>query len=254
MKKTFISLAVAAVMAFGFTSCGEIDLPVDFLGSFNLTATDVVNPGTSTQYFTEGNMTSSFGSAIGNAHADTTFDENHNVVATSCGTIIVCTSENLVTTEAGENIEITFPLLAMNLRDTVARTFNFNFPTEDFSFVEDLKDLPISQMILQGVPYADQVCDLFALAVSETEFYLAYNGTFTITEYGSNGHMIKGTANNLKCFYLTEANFQAVQDAHQNGSTESLEAILPHVTLNGNLECRRAPMETILNAIEDLED
>jgi hypothetical protein len=95
--------------------------------------------------------------------------------------------------------------------------------------------------------------NVVVLAMDEDNYFLDYQGSIEITEFSSVGSLVKGQINNLKAFYITKTQMEALWAM----SEEERSAITPinyfqSVTLNGEISSRRANMEDVLNSLEEL--
>lgn len=249
MKKTLSVIAVAVALAFGFSAC-EDDLGL--LGSITLTTS---NPIGDQPYAAD--QTFEFHSAICNANFSNVAIQNDSlgidtVITGNLGAVFVGLTESLLSASDFNNI--TFPLCGINLRDTVAGTYNFNYNI-DWSFIELIDTTSLNKMITSGIAQSGNMGNLFAVAASETAFYVAVAGNINITEFGGNGSLVKGGINNVMCIYVTRDHLETLM-AMPPSQRESVNLLteFPIITFNGNMESRRASIETVMQALENMDE
>ena len=243
MKKTLLFMAAAMVCMFGMTSCdGEtIDLNQfsgqDILGHITL----VVSEAQEGQPLAEGDTV-----ALKSAMCDATF-EIVDGITVNAGSVFVGTASDIV---ANGNTNINYPLCGINLRDTLAGTHAVSCPVTDFSAFEYARTGNWAALILGA---GMNLGNVVVLAMDEDNYFLGYQGSIEITEFSSVGSLVKGQINNLKAFYITKTQMEALWAM----SEEERSAITPinyfqSVTLNGEISSRRANMEDVLNSLEEL--
>lgn len=105
------------------------------------------------------------------------------------------------------NGDLTFPFMGFQVSNIVTGTYemshiltperlrNFNFDT------------------LADLIFAHSGFNVMMIAVSDTSWYVADGGTITITEYPTTGHNMKGTFNNVQCYYFTKTDVEAIEEA-----------------------------------------
>ena len=249
MKKTLSVIAIAVAMAFGFTAC-EDDLGL--LGSITLTSS---NANGDQAYAAD--QTFNFQSAICNVN----FSDYHlqidslgidTTITGSLGSVFVGLTENLLSANDFDNI--TFPLVGINLRDTVVGQYDFNYIV-DWSFIELIDTTNLNRMICDGIAYSGMLGNIFVVAASEQSFYMAVSGNINITSFGGNGELVNGTINNAVCVYITRDHLQNLmaltpeQRLSINPATE-----FPTLTFNGSMESRRASIQTVMQALENMNE
>lgn len=249
MKKTLSVIAIALAMVFGFTAC-EDDLGL--LGSITLTSSDAngEQPYASDQTF-------DFHSAICNVN----FSDFHLVIDSlnvdttitgNLGAVFVGLTENLLSASDFNNL--TFPMVGINLRDTVVGEYAFGYPV-NWQLVEMLETTNMNRLITDGIAVSGMLGNLFVVAVSETSFYLAVNGNINITSFGNNGELVNGSINNAQCIYVTREhlrNLMALTPEQRMSINFATE--FPTITFNGSMESRRASIETVMQALENMDE
>lgn len=250
MKKNVLALAVAAMCAFSFTACEEFE-DLDLVGHITLTASNPQAgfPGL-TQAYTDGTSLN-FKSAMCNVNVDSVtvdtgmYAGTYNIYA---GTVMVGTTQTLVSNDIAD---LTFPLCGINLRDTTVGDYTISMPISDFSFIDYLDTTDVNSIISTGLSIGENIGNVFAVAVTDSAYYLGYEGTITLTAYGSEYHRVEGTINNVKAVYITleQIEYLASLTPEQRNSFD-LEAYLPKITFNGAISCMRADMEAVMNALE----
>ncbi len=250
MKKTLSVIAVAVALAFGFSACEGDDLGL--LGHINLTTSNAIGD----QAYTN-DQTFEFHSAICNAnfsnvaiHIDSL--DIDTVLNGNLGAVFVGLTDNLLSADDFNNI--TYPLCGINLRDTVPGTYNFTYNI-DWSFIESIDTTSLNKLITSGLAVSGSLGNLFAVVADENSFYVAVAGNINITEFGGNGSLVKGSLNNLMCIYVTRAHLETLR-AMPASQRESLNLLteFPFLTFNGNMESRRASIETVMQALENMDE
>lgn len=249
MKKTLSILAVAVAMAFGFTACED-----DFglLGSITLTASNANGE----QPYADG-QTFDFHSAICNVNVSDVHIQYDSLgidttITGSLGSVFVGLTENLLSADDFDNL--TYPLVGINLRDTVVGTYQFGYPV-NWELIELIDTTNYNRMITDGIAVAGQLGNLFVVAASDHAFYLAVNGNINITSFGGNGETVNGTINNMVCIYITRdhlQNLMALTAEQRNAINPATE--FPTITFNGNMESRRASIQTVMQALENMNE
>lgn len=244
MKKTFMLLAAAVACLIGFTSCDgeEIDLSQfagqDVLGHITLVTSNVQGE----QPYASGDSIL-LKSAMCNAQV-----EIINGVTVDAGAVYVGTASDIV---AEGSTNINYPLCGINLRQAGTGTFTISCPVNNFSAFEYVRDQNWTGLLLSG---STQLGNVLVLAVDEENYYMAYEGTITITEFNEVGTLVKGQVTNVKAFYITKAQMTALWTM----SEEERDAITPAdyftstITLNGEISSRRANMDDVLDALEEI--
>lgn len=252
MKKTLSVIAIAVALTFGFSACEEIE-NLGLLGNITLTASNTL--GTDQPY--EAGQTFEFQSAICNAHLADVHIQNDSlgidtVLNGELGTVFVGLTENLLSAEDFDNIS--FPLVGINLRDTVVGEYAFTYNI-DWSFVEQIDTTSLNKMITSGLAVSSGLGNVFVMAASETAFYVAISGNINISEFGGNGSLVRGTLNNVFCIYVTRAHLEtlrAMPPSQRN--TINLISEFPSIVFNGTMESRRASIETVMQALDNMNE
>ncbi len=249
MKKTLSIITVAIFLAFGFSACDD---DLGLLGNITITSSNAIGdqPYAADQVF-------EFHSSVCNAnfnnvsiHIDSL--DVDTVINGSFGTVFVGLTESLLNVEDINNI--TFPLCGINLRDTVTGTYDFTYNV-DWSFIEQIDTTSLNKMITTGLVQANALGNLFAVAASETAFYVAISGNINITEFGGNGSLVNGSINNMVCIYVTRDHLETLMQmpASQRAAID-LTTEFSTITFNGSMESRRASIETVLQALDDMNE
>lgn len=247
MKKSIITLAVAAICAFGFSACEGLE-DLDLVGHITLTAT---NPTGGDQAYADSTELA-FKSAMCNVNIDSVYVESGEYAGTynvNAGTVMVGTMQNLVSNDIAN---ITFPLCGINLRDTVVANYAISCPVNDFSFFEYLNAASVQTLITTGLQIGGELGNLFAVAVSEESFYIGYSGSVNITAYGRNElSRVEGTVNNVEAIYVTVPQLEALMAMPVSERPTNLAAYFPHMTFNGRISSMRADITTVIDALNE---
>lgn len=249
MKKTLSVIAVAVAMAFGFTAC-EDDLGL--LGSITLTTS---NANGDQAYAAD--QTFNFHSAICNVNLSNVHIQYDSLgidttVNGSLGAVFVGTTDNILTAEDFNNI--TFPLVGINLRDTVVGTYQFSYNV-NWSLIEMIDTTNMNRLICDGITYSGMLGNLFVVAASEQSFYLAIAGNINVTTFGRNGETVDASINNMECIYVTRdhiRNLMALTPEQRMAINPATE--FPTLTFDGGMSSRRASIETVMQALETLNE
>lgn len=244
MKKNIITLAVAAMCAFSFSACDDLE-NLDLVGHINILATNPVGGEQAYADSTELN----FKSAMCNVNIDSVYVENMGTYDIHAGTVMVGTTQNLVSNDVAN---ITFPLCGINLRDTVVGEYNISCPVNDFGFFEYLNTADVNTLITTGLSFGDQLGNLFAVAVSEESFYIGYSGSINITAYGRNElSRVEGTVNNVEAIYVTVPQLEALMTMPASERPTNLATYFPHITFSGSISSMRADITTVMDALNE---
>ena len=240
MKKNIITLAVAVMCAFSFSSCDELG-DLDLVGHINLTTSNPVAglPGL-TQAYTDSTELN-FKSAMCNVHIDSVY--------INAGTVMVGTTQTLISNDVAN---LTFPLCGINLRDTVVGTYNISMPINDFSFIDYLDTTDVNSIITTGLAIGENLGNVFAVAVSDSAFYLGHSGSVSITAYGGDFQRVEGTVNNVEAIYITLEQIEYLASlTEQQRASFDLAAYLPRITFNGAISSMRADINAVLDALNE---
>jgi len=164
-----------------------------------------------------------------------------------------------------ENNQVQFPLVGFNLRDTTPATHNGDYPIAiptvnvegDFSFIEDLNEnnwnyyLTHNDIQVSGV---GERPNIMIIAVNENEYYVCYSGKIHVDEFPAVGQRMIGQVVNVKAFRVTKEAIPLLLNYDQR-STSILTALLPTVTLNGEISIPRMTSENVkvIEALEHLD-
>lgn len=249
MKKSLLTIAAAAVFAFGFTSCDMNlddllnDPELNLTGSITLTTT---SPQGTPQAYGQ-NDTIRFKSAACNI---TEAVQDTFGVTTNAGTVMVGTFDNLLTSNNSQ-ANLSFPLVGINLRGTSAQNYTVDCPVNDLGFFQYLHDTDVNLLITRGIMYANCIGSLFAVAVSDTAYYIGYDGNINITNFGPEGDVVEGTVN-VTALYVTKGEIERIaNDADYRATIGNFATHFPSITFNGNIASRRLPIEAVIDALEE---
>lgn len=259
MKKTLLSLLVAALCLPMFASCDE-DLSSifnsDALGTITLTTSQAANGD---QLY--GNDTTvTFKSGLCNV--------DHRNIHIDVDTLGVDYDTTLLNVNAGaiyigvngvnvmENTaNIDWPLFGMNLRDTVVGTYLIRVPVNTFAFLHFLDTTSINSLVATGLTFQSLPFNLFAVAANKDAYYIGYHGSVSVNNFGPDGTMIEGTFNDVKAYYITTEKIRemlALSPAEQ--ATTTLANELPSITFNGTFTSRRANMTSVINRVNEMDE
>ena len=251
MKKSIIALAVAAMCVFSFSSCDELG-DLDLVGHINLTASNPVAglPGLN-QAYADGTEVN-FRSAMCNVNIDSVYisaGEYSGTYDINAGTVMVGTTQTLISNDVAN---LTFPLCGINLRDTIVGTYNISMPINDFSFIDYLDTTNVNSIITTGLAIGENLGNVFAVAVSDSAFYLGYSGSISITAYGSEYQRVEGTVNNVQAIYITLEQIEYLAGlTEQQRASFDLAAYLPRITFSGSISTMRADINAVLDALNE---
>ena len=83
--------------------------------------------------------------------------------------------------------------------------------------------------------------NVLLIAISDTSWYIAYDGTITVTEYPGSGNNMRGTLNNVHAYYFTESDVEGIQE-HLNDPNFNLATYFTKTaTINGEFKSKRYP-------------
>ena len=259
MKKTLLTLVVAALCLPVFTSCDEdlsSILNSDALGTITLTTSQAANG----DQLYGNDSTITFKSGLCNV--------DHRNIQIDVDTLGVDYDTTLLNVNAGsiyigvngvnvmENTaNIDWPLFGMNLRDTVVGNYFFFLPVQTFAFLNYLDTSSINSLVATGLTFQSMPFNLFAVAASKDEYYIGYSGSVSITNFGPDGTMIEGTFNNVKAYYVTTTKLrEMINLGAEEWNTRTLASELPTITFNGTFTSRRANMTSVINRVNELDE
>ena len=147
------------------------------------------------------------------------------------------------------NNEVQFPLIGFNLRDTTPQLHNGDYPISiptvevegDFSFIEDLNRnnwnyyLTNNNIQVTGV---GERPNIMIIAVNEEEYYVCYSGKIHIDAFPAVAGRMNGQVVNVKAFRVTKTGLPFLI-GYENRANSILAALLPTVTLNGEISIPR---------------
>ena len=138
--------------------------------------------------------------------------------------------------------------------DTVTGTYNFTYNV-DWSLVEQIDTTSLNKMITSGMAVSNGLGNIFVVASSDNAFYLAVAGNINITQFGGNGSLVCGSINNVICIYVTREHIETLMrmPASQRESINMLTEF-PMLTFNGNMESRRTSIQTVMQALENMDE
>lgn len=248
MKKRVLAIAAVAACAFAFNACEE-GQTMGILGNIELTVNEPVNGWLGlTQPYTDG-QTLSFGSSVCNVNIDSLVNgDDIDIVA---GTIMVGTTGNVLTNDVAN---LTYPMCAFNLTDTIATSYEISCPIDQLDFYEYIDETDVNSLITTGLMIGDELRNMFAVAVSEDGYYLGYDGTISISTYaGRNYQRVVGTVNNVNAVYITREQLAALIAMPENERPTDLSTYLPHTTFTGTFTSVRANIDVLMEALEESE-
>lgn len=164
------------------------------------------------------------------------------------------------------NNEVQFPLIGFNLRDTMPQNHNGDYPISiptvevegDFSFIEDLNEnnwnyyLTHNNIEVTGV---GERPNIMIIAVNENEYYVCYSGKIHIDSFPAVAGRLNGQVVNVKAFRVTKEAIPLLIN-YDNRANSILAALLPTVTLNGEISIPRMTSEnvSVIEALDHLEN
>lgn len=247
MRKKVFLMATAIACMFGFASCDDLNIEklteADVIGHINIYASNPTNTDKGDQYYANGDSTN-FKSALCNVNF--TYEDEISIDA---GSVFVGTENNLLTSTDG--VEITLPLIGINLRDTVPGSYEVNCPVNQISFFEHLDTVNWMSLITTN---NSELGNVVVIPTSESAMYIAYNGTIDIEQFQQMGSLVKGTINNVHAVYVTLDDVEALM-ALDETVRKQIDLInnFPQITLNGVISCRRANIGEIITALDEMQ-
>lgn len=243
MKKSFTTIALAVACMFGFSACDEADLEdilnsSNALGHITLTTAD---PSEGTQAY-NGGENLNFKSAV--CHV---FVDEHGVPIVDAGNIFVGTTESVV----NENVTTTFPICGLKVYGHEAGDYAITCPVQSFDFIDQISHMGIYRLMRFGIVFANQPQNLFVLAASEDGYYIGYEGTIHVSQFGAEGELVEGTLDNVKALYITKQEFKAIANMEPGDRPQDLTTQFPHITFNGEISSRRVTTEQVVSALEE---
>ncbi len=164
-----------------------------------------------------------------------------------------------------ENNQVQFPLIGFNLCDTTPEEHNGDYDLGipsidirgDFSFIDELNEnnwnyyLTHNNISITGV---GQRPNIMIIAVNENEYYVCYSGKIHIDAFPAVASRLNGQVQNVKAFRVTKAGLPLLVN-YSDRATSILSALLPTVTLNGEISIPRMTSENVkvIEALEHLD-
>ncbi len=214
MKKTFFALACAFAIAFGMTSCDEEDLQ------------SIVGDVTSDLEKSMGQVDL----AVSNAQGDSPYATADSVNFTACvngvvtdtvdfsglddsltgfqgaNTFIMGANISLTdTTGAGVDIANVYPIFGLKTCDTLGGSHPIHNPFQDTNLL--LGGFNFGKLITQG-----SYENLMGMAMSDTSWYVGYEGTFFINTYPEPGKEMDADLRAVKAYYVTQSKLDHIGD------------------------------------------
>ena len=247
MKKRLTVLAAVAACVFGFASCEDLNIDklieADVVGHINLYASNPTNTDKGDQFYANGDSTI-FRSALCNVNI--TLEDGNEIDA---GAVLVGCEKNLLT--ANNEADITFPLIGVNLRDTVPGTYQINCPVDQISFFEHLDTANWMSLITTN---NISLGNIMVVATNENAMYIGYSGSIVIDQFSTMGTLVKGHINNVEAIYVTTDQLEALWEMDEaERANVNLINNFPHITFNGEISSRRANVTDILEALDEME-
>jgi len=257
MKKSILVIATAVACMLGFSACDGNEAQLqnqlqqyagsDLLGHIYLLPSEPQN-GAMFQYnHSAVNVdTMKFKSAMCNASFTYEGEMTDSAVVVDAGALFFGSYTDII---AEGTVNIQFPMIGINLRDTMPGDYTISVPTGDFSFIEDLNEHNWSYYLTNNdIQYGN----MMVVAVSEDDYYICYEGSIHISEFSTVGTIVRGAVQNVKAFYVTKQQLELLL-AIPESAREALTHYLPTITFNGEISSRRANIEQIVDELEDME-
>jgi hypothetical protein len=186
--------------------------------------------------------------AYNNNSNDTVYAETFNastIMYTADTTSEGEISDYLANIAANTNIdsgEVTFPYMFFSLDDTIeGNYYSINCPI-DLAFILDFN---LDNFI------GNRSNNLLVIALSETNWIIASNGSINLTNYEGYGGLIEGNFSDVIAFELNQEIInEIIEDANNNDLVSALEKIesIPCLRLDGNFESRHLNINSFLNS------
>ena len=235
MKNKLYSFVCALVCLTMFCSCDPTSVLDDLLGEMTLT---VANCNSDKNPYRVGD-TINFKSSI--------VDETDLISADSINTIFLGANIELSQAEV-----LTTPYCGFQLKDTIAKSYPITISIDSISDIANLK--PDSLLTSIGND------NVFIMPVSDTAWFIGYDGTITLNDYPEYGHLAEGNFDSVKAYYITNYAINYITDLvnraanlDMDATTElqslTLETAFATVTFNGSFASRRANIATIIESL-----
>lgn len=254
MKKSILTIATAVACMFAFNACSPEDeaqiqqladnaLQNEVLGSIALKVTNPQNglfgsnPENILAYVASGDSMK-FNSAM----CDTTF--TYDGMDVYPGVLFI--GGNIQTNPA----KINFPLLGINLRDSIHTDYEISVPTGDFSFISQLNENNWRYYLTNN---DISVGNMMVIAVSDTGYYVCFNGNIHVNQFSAVGTIVSGSVEDVKAFYITKTQLGMLLSIPET-QRQALTHYLPTVDFNGVISSRRTVwVREIVNELENAE-
>ncbi len=239
MKKTIKTLALAALATFAMSSCDEIDPTIinDMFGHANLTIIEA-DGSVDTVNFESGISDVIFKSFL---PGDTLYIDDSIVVVDEGVTIHSAATLAANMDFSSENV-LTYPYMAVMTNDSIAGTYAVTAILTN----ENLRDFQFNTFVKDPTD-----CNIVAIALSDTSWYVSNSGNITISAYPTYGYMTTGSFDGVQAYYFTLSQLDAIKAIlSENPEAEiDLNTYMSPVSLSGSFECRRAAVNALLESL-----
>lgn len=261
MKKSILFIATAVACMLGFSACeGEsVDLAqqlsgTDLFGHIYLTPSQQNNGAGGYQNAAIMNRDSvKFNSGLCCVKLNTT-GVGVGMDSLDLGTLFFGSERDVI---VNSNKEIQFPLIGINLRDSVPGDYNLRIPevNGDFTFLDSLSENNWNHYLTHtNITINGEDANIMVIAVNEDEFYVCYAGNIHIDQWAAVGGRVQGQVQNAQAIRITK-DILSNLPLLGGRSIQYLTQYLPTVTLNGVISSARMTSEnvSVIEALDQLQ-
>lgn len=141
--------------------------------------------------------------------------------------------------------DLDFPFLYFRLDDTTTSVYQM----DTILTLPLLMNLNFDTIVsLLADPYGG---NMLLVAEGEDAWYMSFDGSVTVSEFPGIGHIVKGTFNNVRAFYVTQSAIEQLNTDINNmdfSHANDFEYYFPIVTFSGDFSSRRTSIvQSVMN-------
>lgn len=218
MKKHLL-WGAAAALVLSLSSCDDPENLNQFLQEGILGSAEIIVTGQNGYY--DNNQQIEFASTIMDEFD--TIATVHGTDRAYVGTLDLFANVDL----SADGAKLRYPFMGFQINDSTARTYNIS----NVLTPERLRNFKFDS--IADIVFNPSGFNVLAIAVSDTSWYVAYDGTITVTDYPHlAGQYMRGTIDNVHAYYFTESDVEAVQDHLEDPNFNLANYFTKTATLN----------------------
>ncbi|MCR4659136.1 MAG: hypothetical protein K5650_02445 [Bacteroidales bacterium] len=263
MKKVFLAVACAFMVAFGMTSCDPEefqgiadDIVKDLDNSFGSVALKVSDPNGVSPFATKDSVL--FSACVTGIVTDTTnmgdLTDSLEGYEGFTGNNTFIMGANISLADSSIDLTNVYPIFGLKTNDTADGIHIISDPMKDTNM---LMDFNFGKLITKG-----STENLFGIAMSDVSWYVGASGEFDIKSYPDPGLLMKAELRNVKAYYITQTQLDSVDRIlnrikaaapyeTQYGYLLEMDSVARNIALAGMSPEERNAFEAALDVIED---